>query len=96
MHAALQTALGGMTETQGLQAPIRAAAGLSAAACATTERGCAHPVDPRILGGAQAADNDHTKRTTARPSGFAATCRASIGCPTVGKGSHGVKVDGAG
>ena len=86
---ALQTALGGTAEPQGLQAPIRAAAGRHAAAgLAEARRGCAHPGDPRILGGAQAADNDHTKRTTAGPSGLAASCRASIGCPTVGKGSH--------
>ena len=90
VHAALQTALSGTSEPQGLQAPIRAAAGLPAAACATAGGGCAHPGDPRILGGAQAADTDHTKPTTARPVGFAAGCRASIGCPTVWKGSHGV------
>ncbi len=92
-HAAWQTALSGMTESQGLQAPIRAAAGLSAAARAATERGCAHPGDPRILGGAQAADNDHTKPTTGADGGLAAparsaSCRASIGCPTVGKVWH--------
>ena len=46
----------------------------------TAGRGCAHPGNPRILGGAQAADTDHTKRTTA--SCLAASCRASIGCPT--------------
>ena len=95
VHAACQTALGGMTESQGLQAPIRAAAVLPAAACAATGRGCAHPGDPRILGGAQAADNDHTKRTTVAQMGLAAltrpaSCRASIGCPTVGKGWHGL------